>query len=304
MVIYYLYVKTHKITGLKYLGYTKRQDPYSYTGSGKEWTIHLELNGYYYDTQILKICYSKKSVREWGLFYSVLWRIVESKKWANLRVEDGEGGDTVTGTTAWNNGKKNCYSKTCPGTDWVIGLLPQKAQWFNNGVIESKFEECPVGWDKGRLTGKKAWNNGVSTVRSFSCPGPEWVQGRLVTKGMQESSKKQKGYCTVRDLDGNKIRVQSGDVRLSTGELVHHNKNKVPVLDPQTGKLIQVSKDEDRYVNKEVIPVHTNKVTLYDADGNKVRTTKNDIRLVDGSLSGNKSKKTDNFIKYKNKRNP
>jgi hypothetical protein len=37
MTIYYLYVKTHNITGLKYLGYTSRKNPHKYTGSGTRW---------------------------------------------------------------------------------------------------------------------------------------------------------------------------------------------------------------------------------------------------------------------------
>jgi hypothetical protein len=36
-----LYKKTHRKTGLKYLGYTSR-DPFSYTGSGKYWSRHLK----------------------------------------------------------------------------------------------------------------------------------------------------------------------------------------------------------------------------------------------------------------------
>ena len=48
MTIYYLYVKTHRITGLKYLGKTK-QDPYKYRGSGVYWTSHIKKHGYLVD---------------------------------------------------------------------------------------------------------------------------------------------------------------------------------------------------------------------------------------------------------------
>jgi len=93
MNIYYLYIKTHTKTGLKYLGKTIR-NPYTYNGSGLHWCRHLNKHGTDVETQILKKCYSKKSLKAWGLFYCKLWSIVRSKKWANIRDESGDGGDT------------------------------------------------------------------------------------------------------------------------------------------------------------------------------------------------------------------
>ena len=50
----YLYVKTHRITGLQYLGKTSRTDPYSYPGSGKRWRAHLDKHGYDFETKIFQ----------------------------------------------------------------------------------------------------------------------------------------------------------------------------------------------------------------------------------------------------------
>lgn len=91
MNIYYLYVKTHRKTGLKYLGQTKNE-PSSYHGSGKYWQLHIEKHGYDVDTKILQKCYSKSALKAWGLFYSNLWSVVISNKWANLKPESGDGG--------------------------------------------------------------------------------------------------------------------------------------------------------------------------------------------------------------------
>ena len=44
-MIIYLYVKTHRKTGLKYLGKTKK-DPFVYQGSGVHWKNHLNKHGY------------------------------------------------------------------------------------------------------------------------------------------------------------------------------------------------------------------------------------------------------------------
>ena len=44
-LMFYLYIKTHSKTGLKYLGYTQKKDPFSYTGSGTYWKRHLKKHG-------------------------------------------------------------------------------------------------------------------------------------------------------------------------------------------------------------------------------------------------------------------
>ena len=92
-MIIYLYEKTHRITGLKYLGKTTAMDPHSYSGSGKYWKSHLNKHGFDYDTEILKECNSNEEIRYWGEFYSELWNVVESDEWANLKPESGDGGD-------------------------------------------------------------------------------------------------------------------------------------------------------------------------------------------------------------------
>ena len=91
MSIYSLYVKTHKKTGLKYLGYTK-QDPNNYSGSGTYWKRHLFNHGNSVITEILHQSTSHDDIKYWGLFYSKKWNVVENKQWANLKPESGEGG--------------------------------------------------------------------------------------------------------------------------------------------------------------------------------------------------------------------
>ena len=87
----YLYIKTHRKTGLKYLGKTN-QDPYTYKGSGKRWNSHIEKHGNDVDTEILRECKDNEEIRTWGLYYSDLWQVVDSPEWANLKPEAGDGG--------------------------------------------------------------------------------------------------------------------------------------------------------------------------------------------------------------------
>lgn len=89
MTIYYLCVKTHKVTGLKYLCQTKQKDPHKYYGSGLYWKTHLNKYGKQIDTEIIKECVSVEELRHWGIYYSNLWNIVESDAWANLIPESG-----------------------------------------------------------------------------------------------------------------------------------------------------------------------------------------------------------------------
>ena len=101
---YYLYVKTHNQTGLKYLGKTIA-DPYIYTGSGVRWTRHLKKHGHDISTEVIKECKTEQELIYWGRYYSNLWNIVKSKDWANLITEEGPGG-------IWGESSKKKLSKT------------------------------------------------------------------------------------------------------------------------------------------------------------------------------------------------
>ena len=98
MNVYYLMVKTHRKTGLKYLCQTVSKDPFKYLGSGTYWKAHRKVHGDDIHTEVISICYSKEELRENGIFYSELWDVVNAvdesgrKTWANLRPEEGDGG--------------------------------------------------------------------------------------------------------------------------------------------------------------------------------------------------------------------
>lgn len=87
----YLYVKTHNITGLKYLGKTVNKDPHKYKGSGKRWINHIKIHGYNVTTIIIKECKTSDELIFWGRYYSDLWNVVASEEWANLKPEEGQG---------------------------------------------------------------------------------------------------------------------------------------------------------------------------------------------------------------------
>lgn len=94
----YLLLKEHNITGLKYL--CKRtahsfDECIKYKGSGKYWKNHITKHGNDVKTTCLFVTEDKKQFKKIAIKYSVEWNIIDSKEWANLCNEEGQGGNTV-----------------------------------------------------------------------------------------------------------------------------------------------------------------------------------------------------------------
>ena len=102
MTIYTLYVKTHKQTGLKYLGQTLK-DPITYKGSGVVWNEHLKKFGDDIETEILFQTSDKDERNYWGRYYSALYKVTTAvddfgdRIWANMIPETGGGGGHLSG---------------------------------------------------------------------------------------------------------------------------------------------------------------------------------------------------------------
>lgn len=133
MITYFLYVKTHRKTNLKYLGFTKH-NPYKYKGSGTHWLRHLAKYGYDVDTEILLETTNKQEITKQGILYSEMWDVVKSKDWANIKPESGEGG----GVTGMNKGKSRPASHR---------------------------EAMKAGWDKIKQNGYQPWNKGITGLK-------------------------------------------------------------------------------------------------------------------------------------------
>ena len=175
---YKLMVKTHNITGLKYLCKTERDNAYVYLGSGTYWKKHLKQHGKNISTQIIFETDDKVKFKQEGLYYSSLWNIVESKEWANFRPENGDGGDTVSKKFWITNGAKDQYNN--------IG------------------EAIPLGWQKGRSTGafsdrekQKELSSRVDRKKAGDSIKQAWAEGRFIrdhskcgVRGEQNSSKR------------------------------------------------------------------------------------------------------------------
>lgn len=156
-MIIYLYVKTHNKTGLKYLGKTTKTDPHKYPGSGHIWRRHLKKHGYDYTTEILLVTEDKNELKDVGLKYSKMWNVVESKDWANLRDESGDGGDT-SNTEKYILGMKdrNLFGNNNP----MYGrsaVSEKNLKWYTNGKENVYVTEGtqPDGFLRGRSNLKR-----------------------------------------------------------------------------------------------------------------------------------------------------
>lgn len=128
-----LLIKTHDITGLKYLCITTRDDYDTYKGSGVYWKRHLKVHGNDIRTDVL---YESKEndarFKEMCMYYSGLYNIVEDTSWANLMPENGNiANQYFTPTDEWKykiseankeyykNNPKACEAQALKFKKWI-----------------------------------------------------------------------------------------------------------------------------------------------------------------------------------------
>ena len=155
--MFYLMVKTHNVTGIKYLCQTQRKNPFKYLGSGVAWGRHLKNNGEDITTEVIGTYETKEELIKNGIKYSKLWDVVDSKEWANLKLEEGDGGDT-SHTEGWKLGmaRRRSYAGINNPNYGKVGAMrgkvgPMKDKlWWTNGKDQILSFDCPDGWYKGR----------------------------------------------------------------------------------------------------------------------------------------------------------
>jgi hypothetical protein len=151
--VIYLYIKTHNITGIKYLGKTT-QDPYTYKGSGKRWMYHIKKHGNDVTTQIIGEFATHSELVKASIQLSEELNIVSDPCWANLRVEDGDGGDTskFIDYSKLNRGKGLTYEQRY-GAKKAVEMKQSRSRKFteehrrkiSNSSIGKTYErlDCP-----------------------------------------------------------------------------------------------------------------------------------------------------------------
>lgn len=185
----WLYIKQHTITGKLYFGKTTASDPYKYPGSGLVWQRHINKHGTdHVVTLYAELFNSFDECRQFALEFSNKMNIVESKQWANLKLEDGMMGGS--------------YKYTAD----------QKAQHSKN--IKQKHWSGVVGDERRKLHSKKLQgsnNPGAKTYKIVTDTGEEFI----VTGGLRK-------FCNERNLTYATVRnwINKGPIR-KTGPKDH-----------------------------------------------------------------------------------
>lgn len=204
----YLLLKTHNDTGLKYLcrHVTKYEKTcYNYKGSGVHWTRHLEKHGNNVTTEILAKCDTIEEARELGIYYSKKWNIVESKDFANLVPEDGQGGAEPAshrktyGSRFGHEQEPNRYVG-----DNNYAKLPEVRQ-----KISEKLKGREITWGEKiseSCKGREPWNKGkanphactdhMNNMPPVECPycGKQGPKGAMVRWHFDKCKKFNKTY--------------------------------------------------------------------------------------------------------------
>lgn len=189
----YLYVKTHLITGLKYLGQTTAKDPHKYSGSGTYWKLHLEKHGYLYNTEILKECKSKDEIKDWGIYYSNLWNVVDSDEWANLTPESGDGGPMPSSIMEKSKNTRKKNGKVRSPESYRKGLETRKRN--GTDVLTEEHRRKITLANLGRKRSEEVRQN-ISKGRKGKGTGP---RGPLSEERKQHLSKLNKGKSRSRE---------------------------------------------------------------------------------------------------------
>lgn len=155
----YLMIKTHRLTGKKYLckkQTTTDEKAIRYYGSGLKWKEHLNQYGKDVDTEIIYKCpvENKYEFRKIAIDYSKKFDVVNNTDWLNVIVEEGQGGSRTE--TNGTRGKKWIYKNDKRKVVSVNDL----ESYINSGW-QIGFPEhfCKKMSDIGK--GKPAWNKGI-----------------------------------------------------------------------------------------------------------------------------------------------
>jgi hypothetical protein len=171
MTIYYLMVKTHNTTGLKYLCQTKKKDPHKYLGSGKYWIKHLAYYGKNIRTEIILETTDKQFLNDTGRYYSIIWKITTSmdnfgnRIWSNAIAETGGG----PGRAGYHVGENN----------------PMYGKERNDLAIVNRQE---YRREQNSVASKKLWSQPLHKKNMSACRKNKWTDPKYIEK-MKERTK-------------------------------------------------------------------------------------------------------------------
>lgn len=214
-----LMIKTHNKTGLKYLCYTKSEGSIydSYKGSGKLWKSHLKKHGDDITTELIFETDNYENFKNYAIKKSIELDIVSSSEWANLKKEEGDGGDTVSNKRWITDGKKD--------------------KFINKDL------QIPIGWKYGRSNcifndseKQKEFNKRIDRKKQSSSMKLSWKEGKMDKrdhskcgiKGDNNPAKRKEVREKIRQAALNDGSIRSDRMKLlwKEGKLIARKSNK------------------------------------------------------------------------------
>ena len=216
----YLYVKTHNRTGLKYFGKTTRKDPFKYKGSGIRWRNHLAKHGNDVNTDIIASFEDHECAKEFAIKFSLDNNIVESSEWANLKIEELEGGwSHITNSIRRSNHEK------------IKGLRRTEEQ--RKRISDNHYD---VSGANNPMYGK---THSEESIRKMQIPKSEEHKQNLRLSALKRSAEG-KLYCQSED-GRNRSRKQMLEYSANGN---HPFNGTISVFNIETKRGERVSKDE------------------------------------------------------------
>ena len=155
-----LMIKTHNITNLKYLCYTRSEGELynNYKGSGVLWKKHLKKHGDDISTELIFETDNFDDFKQLAIEKSKEFNIVDSSSWANLKIEEGDGGDTVSNKMWITDGINDKYHNK----DLLIpeGWNRGRSKCVFNDSKKQKEFSAKADRSNQSYKLKKAWNDG------------------------------------------------------------------------------------------------------------------------------------------------
>jgi hypothetical protein len=280
--LFYLYVKTHNITGLKYLGQTSSTNPHAYKGSGVFWRRHLQKYGSDFSTQILLATDDKDELKATGEFFSRLWGVVRNRQWANLKEESGDGGwDHINNfPDLYREQRKKNMSAVGSQNKDTVAIVDQCG---SKRRVPVDVFRANVGDLKGHTTGMFAAYDENGNMHYVSSSDP------LFSSGVLKSNNKGKIYIT----DGNTYKLVHPNDGIPEGwhlgeNRTRPNNNKVWVTNALgESKMVFRDKIEDGWVlGRKYTQKHPRAKTKWVNDGIRNYRIPADQKLYNGWSAG------------------
>lgn len=224
-----LMIKTHNITGKKYLCITKRQNYEKYTGSGVNWKKHIKKYGNNISTELIYTSDNYEDFLEMCIHYSNYFNIVDSNEYLNMIPEFGYD-DTVNNFELYwkyasENEKLNVYNKRAKSIKANHWIHTPNALEIKNKISAAQISFWSSKTPEERITMTNKFRDGLTEFFNDDNRVKQWKTNVKIGK--------EKYFQTV---DHNILSERIRKARLNTSpEIKQRRKEKLQALH-STGK--------------------------------------------------------------------